>query len=187
MSELWNIAEMGVGLWSGLQAGSIALIAFGLDSVIEVIAGGVAIWRIRKEWSQDKEKEAAEKKALRLLGLAFFLLSAYIAIQASANLLKLAEEPRPSLVGAVLVIATTISMAIIYRAKTSLAKKIGSRALRAEAVGNFVTDLQDLAVLGGVGLNFLFGWWWADPIAALLLIPFLLKEGLESFRDDEED
>lgn len=182
LGEIWNVGEMGVGLWSGFQTGSVALIAFGLDSVIEVFAGAVVIWSLRREGSQEEGK-AKQKKALRLVGVTFFLLSVYIAIQAAVTLLGWVEEPRESLVGIGLVIATAVSMTVLYRAKSKIAKKLGSSILRAEAVENLVCDLQDLTVLAGIGLNFLFGWWWADPIAALLLIPFLLREGLESFDD----
>ena len=180
VSELWNIGEVGVGLWSGFQAGSVALIAFGLDSVIEVFAGAVAIRSLRREWTDGEKAKAAEKRELRLLRMTFFLLSGYIAIQTFVTLLGWVEEPRESLVGIGLVVATAVSMTILFRAKSTIAKKLGSSVLRKEAVENLVCDLQDLTVLAGLGLNLLFGWWWADPIGALLLIPFLLREGLES-------
>lgn len=185
ITEIWNIGELVIGLWAGFQTASIALVAFGLDSAIEVFAGAVAIWSLRKLGSQ-KEQEAKQKKAVRLLGVTFFLLSIYIAIQSSASLLGWAEEPRESLIGIVLVIATAASMTILYRVKNNMAKKLGSKVLRKEAVENLVCDLQDLTVLAGLGLNFLFGWWWADPIGAFLLIPFLIREGLESFRGEED-
>ncbi len=175
--EIWNIGEMVAGLWAGFQAGSIALIAFGFDSVVEVFAGGVAIWTLRGKG------RTVERKAIRLLGLTFFLLSAYIAVQSSVTLLGSAEEPRQSPIGIALILATIVSMTLLYRAKSGIAKKLGSSVLRAEAVENLVCDLQDLTVLVGLGLNFFFGWWWADPVSALLLIPFLVREGLGSFRE----
>ncbi len=189
IGELWNIGEMAVALWSGVEASSIALIAFGLDSGGELFAGAVLIWHLRKEWSQQEEgaHSAAERKSLRLLGITFFLLSAYIAFQSIATLLGWLERPRESSIGIILVIFSAAVMTILYFGKTKIAKKIGSRALRAEAVESLVCDLQDLTLLGGLGVNLLFGWWWADPIAALLLIPFLLKEGLESFTDEVEE
>jgi len=174
--------EMGVALWSGYQAGSIALIAFGLDSGIEIFAGSVLIWRLREEWGKD-EDQVAERKATRLLGVTFFLLSVYIAGQASATLLGWVEEPQESPVGILLVVASAVLMTILYRGKSKIARRLGSRALRAEAIESLVCDLQDLTVLVGLGLNLLFQWWWADPVAALMLIPFLLREGIESFRD----
>ncbi|MBI4258897.1 MAG: cation transporter [Thaumarchaeota archaeon] len=184
IGELWNIGEMVVALWSGFQASSIALIAFGLDSGLEIFAGAVLIWSLRKEWNLEEEK-ATDRKALRLLGVTFFVLSAYIAIQSFATLLGWVEEPRQSYIGIVLVITSAVVMTLLYLGKTKIAKKIGSRALRAEAIETLVCDLQDVTVLGGLGLHVLFGWWWADPVAAFLLIPFLLKEGLESFREEK--
>jgi divalent metal cation (Fe/Co/Zn/Cd) transporter len=184
IGELWNIGEMGVALWSGFQANSVALIAFGLDSGLEIFAGAVLIWSLRKELNEEDEK-VTDRKALRLLGVTFFMLSVYIAIQSLATLLGWVEEPRQSFIGIILVLASAIVMTLLYLGKTKVAKEIGSRALRAEAIETLMCDLQDVTVLGGLGLYVLFGWWWADPVAALLLIPFLLREGLESFRDEK--
>jgi divalent metal cation (Fe/Co/Zn/Cd) transporter len=182
IGELWNVGEMGVALWSGFQANSVALIAFGLDSGLELFMGAILIWNLRKELHLD-EKKLTEQKALRLLGFTFFVLSVYIAIQSIATLLGWLEEPRHSYIGIALVIISAVVMTMLYFGKNDVAKKIGSKALRAEAIGTLVCDLQDITVLAGLGLYVLFGWWWADPVAALLLIPFLLKEGLESFED----
>jgi len=183
IGELWNILEAGVALWSGLAAGSIALLAFGLDSLIELFAGGVLIWRLGKEWRGEQEEEA-ERKALRLVGATFFLLAGYILLQASATLLGWLAEPRESAVGIVLVVASALIMTVLYFGKTSIAKKLSSPALRAEAVESLVCDLQDLTLLVGLGANALWGWWWADPLAALALIPFLLREGWEAVKGD---
>jgi len=183
IGELWNILEAGVALWSGLAAGSIALLAFGLDSLIELFAGGVLIWRLGKEW-RGEQGEKAERKALRLVGATFFLLAGYILLQASATLLGWLAEPRESAVGIVLVVASALIMTVLYFGKTSIAKKLSSPALRAEAVESLVCDLQDLTLLVGLGANALWGWWWADPLAALALIPFLLREGWEAVKGD---
>ena len=172
-----------MALWSGLAAGSIALLAFGLDSLIELFAGGVLIWRLGKEWKGEQEEEA-ERKALRLVGATFFLLASYILLQASATLLGWLAEPRESAVGIVLVVASALIMTVLYFGKTSIAKKLSSPALRAEAVESLVCDLQDLTLLVGLGANALWGWWWADPLAALALIPFLLREGWEAVKGD---
>ena len=183
IGELWNVLEAGVALWSGLAAGSIALLAFGLDSLIELFAGGVLIWRLGKEW-RGEQGEKAERKALRLVGATFFLLAGYILLQASATLLGWLAEPRESTVGIVLVVASALVMTVLYFGKTSIAKKLSSPALRAEAVESLVCDLQDLTLLVGLGANALWGWWWADPLAALALIPFLLREGWEAVKGD---
>ena len=176
----WNFIEAGVAIWSALIASSVALLAFGLDSVIEIFAGGVLIWRLSlKENQQEKE---AEKKALKLVGTTFLLLAVYIVFQSLATLIGFFSEPQPSQVGIVLVVVSALVMSVLFWEKTRIAKKLGSRALRAEALESLMCDIQDLTLLFGLGLNALLDWWWADPVAALLLIPFLIKEGWESIR-----
>ncbi len=167
-----------MALWSAVNVSSVALLAFGLDSLIEIFAGGVLIWRLSAEWKQEEE-EAAERRALKLVGITFFLLAAYVLVQSVTTLLGWISEPRKSLMGIALVIASAFVMTLLFWGKSKLAERLGSRALRAEAMESLVCDLQDLTVLIGLGLNALLGWWWADPVAALALIPFLLKEGWE--------
>jgi len=153
---------------------------------VELFAGVVLIWRLRGEWT-GHEEAAAERRALRLVGFTFFLLSIYIAVQATATLLGYSARPNPSLPGIILVIASAVAMTILYVWKIDVAKRLGSRALRAEAVESLVCDVQDLTVLAGLGLNALWGWWWADPLAALALIPLLLKEGWEAVSGEEHE
>ncbi|MEJ2270949.1 MAG: cation transporter [Candidatus Bathyarchaeota archaeon] len=181
IGELWNVFEGTVAIWAALLAGSVALLAFGLDSIIELFAGGVMIWRFMKE-KEDKEAKK-EKTALRLIGLTFFLLSAFIIFQSLATLFGFFAQPSESLVGIFITISSAVLMTVLFFYKTRIAKQIGSRALRAEAYQSLICDLQDLVVLVGLGLNGLFGWWWADPLMALALVPFLVKEGLESFEE----
>lgn len=178
---LWNLVEAGVGLWSGIEASSVALIAFGLDSFVELFAGGVLVWHLRRGWAGE-EKAASERKAHRLLGITFFVLAAYVAVQSSAALLGWLPTPRVSFIGIGLIAASALVMSALYVRKAAVARQLRSRALRAEAVETLVCDLQDLTVLLGLGLNALAGWWWADPLAALALIPFLLWEGWEGVR-----
>ncbi len=178
IGELWNILEAGVGLWSGIEASSVALIAFGLDSFVEIFAGAVLIRHLNQDW-KGKEGEARERRAHRFLGITFFLLASYIAFQSSATLLGWLPRPRESLVGIALVVASALLMAVLYVKKTAIARELSSRALRAEAIGTLVCDLQDLTLLAGLGLNAIAGLWWADPVAAVALIPFLLREGWE--------
>jgi divalent metal cation (Fe/Co/Zn/Cd) transporter len=177
---LWNFLEAGIALWSGFIANSVALLAFGLDSLVEIFAGAILIWRLSVEEKQQEEE--AESKALKLVGATFFLLAIYVLFQSLATLTGFLVEPQQSMVGIILVVASSVVMTVLFLEKTRIAKKLGSRALRAEAVESLMCDLQDLTVLFGLGLNALFGWWWADPVAALLLIPFLLKEGWESIK-----
>ena len=179
IGEAWNVLEAGVALWSAIVASSVALLAYGLDSLIEIFAGVVLIWRLGREW-KGAEEEAAEKKALKLVGATFFLLAAYVMIQSLATLLGWLAEPQESHVGILLVISSAIVMTVLFWAKNRIAKRLGSRALRAEAIQSLMCDLQDLTVLFGLGLNAISGWRWADPLAALALVPFMLKEGWEA-------
>ena len=188
---VWNIAEAVVAFWAGLQAGSVAMLAFGLDSIVELLAGGVLVWRLRTE-RDEEDAEAAERKAQRLVGLTFFLLAAYVFLHSGANLLGWLPEPQPSLAGIVLVVASAVVMAILYVAKMRIATRMQSRALRAEAMESLFCDLQDFTILVGLALNSLFSWWWADPVAALVLVPFFIKEGRENLSghchgDDHEE
>ncbi|MCW4035421.1 MAG: cation transporter [Candidatus Bathyarchaeota archaeon] len=174
----WNFVEAAVALWSASVSSSVALFAFGLDSLIEIFAGAVLIWRLNLD---EEQEENAESRALKLVGVTFFVLAVFVAFQSLATLTGFLVAPQESFVGIVLVVASAVLMTVLYVGKIRLAKKLGSRALRAEAVESLMCDLQDLTVLVGLGLNVLFGWWWADPVAALFLIPFLLKEGFEAF------
>ena len=187
IGEIWNIFEAVVALWSGIGAGSVALIGFGLDSILELAAGGILIWRLQTRWEDEGEEGAAERKAHKLVGITFFVLAGYILVQSVATLAGILPEPEQTSVGIILIVASAIIMTILYFRKMDVAEKIGSRALRAEAKETLVCDLQDLTVLVGLGANFLFGWWWADPVAALGLIPFLIKEGWEGVMGEDDD
>ena len=170
-----------IAIWAALIAGSVALWAFGLDSLIELFAGAVMIWRFWKD-KEDNQGDK-EKTALRLIGVTFFLLSAFILFQSIATLLGYFTPPKESTLGILITISSAILMTILFFYKTRIAKKMGSKALRAEAYQSLICDLQDLIVLAGLGLNLVLGWWWADPVMALTLIPFLIKEGLEAFEE----
>ena len=182
IGESWNILEAGVALWAALLSSSVALLAFGLDSLIELFAGAVLIWRFSKEAS---DESLAERKALRLVGVTFFLLSGFILFQSLATLLGYSGEPQQSFPGVLITVLSALVMTILFAFKKNIAKKLSSRALRAEAYESLMCDLQDLVVIAGLGLNILLGWWWADPVMALTLVPFLVREGLESFRKEE--
>ena len=176
---LWNVLEGGVALWAAAQTSSVALLAYGLDSVIEIAAGGLLVWRLRAGL---EESEAAETRAQRLLALSFFLLAAYIAIHSLINLLGFFPEPEPSTVGIVLVVASAVVMSALYVGKMRIATRMQSWSLRAEALESLFCDLQDVTILIGLALNVLLSWWWADPVVALFLVPFFIKEGLENFK-----
>ena len=183
IGEIWNLFEATIALWLALIAGSVALFAFGLDSLIELFAGAVLIWRFYEE---KKDDSSTERRALRMIGITFFLLSAIIMFQSIATLFGYFSRPQESFSGILITISSAVLMTILFFFKSNIAKKLNSRALMAEAYESLICDLQDLVVLAGLGLNILFGWWWADPIMAMVLIPFLIKEGFESFRDEQE-
>lgn len=183
---VWNLVEAGVAFWAGVQAGSVALFAYGLDSVVELFAGGVLVWRLRIEGGGE-DAETAEQRSRRLIGFTFFLLAVYVALHSIASLVGWLPQPEPSLAGVILVIASAVVMTVLYIAKMRVATRMQSRALRAEAIESLFCDLQDVAVLIGLGFNALLAWWWADPVAGLLLIPFFIKEGLENFEGHEHE
>jgi divalent metal cation (Fe/Co/Zn/Cd) transporter len=184
---LWNPVEALVALPVGALASSPVLIAFGIKSIIELFAGSVMVWRLRKEWGTPEEAEAAERKAERLIGITFFLLAAYITVHTVTSLSGMLPEPEASPVGIAIILASAVVMSILYVGKMRVAVPLQSRALRGEAIESLMCDLQDLAIIVGLGANALFGWWWADPVAALALIPFLTKEGREAFSEREHD
>ena len=183
IGEIWNIFEAIVALWAALLASSVALLAFGLDSLIELFAGAVLIWRF---WKETSDESLADKKALRIVGVTFFLLSGFILFQSTITLLGYFSRPQESFIGILLTISSAVFMTILFVFKKRIAAELGSRALRAEAYESLICDLQDFIVLVGLGLNILLGLWWADPLMALELIPFLIKEGVEAFRDEKE-
>ena len=181
---LWNLVEAGVGFWAGAQAGSVALLAFGFDSIVELLAGGILIWRLRAD-QNGHDEEAAERKAQRLLGLTFYLLAAYVAVHSGANLLGWLPQPEPSIAGVAIIIASAIVMSGLYIGKMRIAIRMQSWSLRAEAMETLFCDIQDLTILIGLALNALLSWWWADPVSSWILIPFLINEGRENLSDHD--
>jgi divalent metal cation (Fe/Co/Zn/Cd) transporter len=181
IGEVWNVFEATVAVWAALLASSVALLAFGLDSLIELFAGAVVIWRFYR--GRGSKESESEKKALRLIGATFFLLSVFIVSQSIATLLGYSHPPEVSIVGILITVSSAFLMTALFLLKSRIAARIDSRALKAEAYQSLVCDLQDLAVLFGLALNGLFGWWWADPLMAMALVPFLIREGLEVFQE----
>ena len=175
----WNVIEAGVAISAGLAADSVALIGFGLDSIIEVTAAVALIWRLTRE---AEEETNAERRALLVVGLTFFALAAYVAFE-SAKTLWFREVPRESLVGIALAVASGIIMPWLGLAKRRLARQLGSKALAADAVETLVCAWLSAILLAGLGLNSLFNWWWADPVAGLLMAGFIVREGWEAIEE----
>ena len=179
----WNVIEGIVAIAAGVIAGSIALVGFGLDSYIEVASGLVLIWRLRKHgFSNDEDEETAEKKAIFFVGITFLVLALYVTYQSGKKLL-LHEPPDESLIGIILAIVSLIIMPLLAFYKKRLAAEINSRALRADALETLACSYLSLTLVLGLGANALFGWWWADPIAALAMVYFLVKEGSEAIEE----
>lgn len=184
----WNVLEAVIAIGAGWLAGSVALVGFGLDSVIETIAATALYRRLRAEQAGATEEEAEvhERKALWIVGITFFLLGGYIAFEAVTTLWT-SESPQTSPVGIILASVSLVVMPVLALAKHRTGKALNSRALVADAKETFVCSYLSLSLLAGLGLNALFGWWWADPIAALTMLPFVLREGWEAIEEAREE
>lgn len=178
----WNLAEAVVAIGAGLLAGSSALLGFGLDSVIESTSGAVLLWRLRA----GPEGERREQLALRLVGVSFLVLAAFVAWEAGSSL-WLREQPDDSLVGIVLAAVSLIVMPILARAKRKVAAGLGSGALQADSRQTDLCAVLSAILLGGLALNWLLGWWWADPVAALVMVPVIALEGRRALRGEHCD
>ena len=184
----YNVVEAVVALWAGSEAGSIALFGFGLDSVIEVVAASALLWRLSVEArGGDPERiEKAEGKVRRLIGITFLVLAAYVTVQAVYTLTT-QSRPEESLVGIVLAAASLIIMPLLAWGKLRVARGLGSEALRAEAKETLACAYLSFTLLLGLLLNATLGWWWADPAVALLMVPWLIREGLEGWRGEGDE
>ncbi len=176
----WNAFEAAVALISGLLAGSIALLGFGLDSVIETISAGILLWRLRAEDDAER-RERAELVARRLVGACFLLLAAYIAIE-SVRALWIRATPECSIAGILIAVAAVVLMPLLGRAKRRVAASINSRALHADSrQADFCAYLSAI-LLAGLLAHALLGWWWADPVAALFMTPIIAREAVRGLR-----
>jgi len=179
----WNVVEAAVAIIAGLWAGSIALVGFGLDSIIEVTAAGMLVWRLRCELTcRHRTHERAEKIVLRVIGITFFILAAYVLYKAGDMLLH-AQAPEASRVGIVLAVLAAVLSPWLALRKQALARQLNSRALAADALETFACGYLSITLLIGIALNATLGWWWADPAAALLMVPVLLWSGWVSLQE----
>jgi cation diffusion facilitator family transporter len=185
----WNVAEGLIAVSAGLAAGSIALLGFGVDSFVETVSGVVLIWRLSAELRGRLDEEATERverRAERLVGLAFLLLAAYVAFEAIGALVG-KEEPAVSPVGIFLTAVSIGVMIWLARAKRRVGEALGSRALLADARQTAACWYLSVVTLSGLALNAAFGWWWADPVAALGIVVLLVREGIEALRGEDDD
>ncbi len=172
----WNVAEGVIAVAAGAAAGSIALIGFGIDSAIETSSGVILLWRLFSG-------EHRERLALRLVGVSFLVLAAYVAFD-GAKSLWFGEPPEESLVGIVLAAVSLVVMPLLARAKRRVAAEMGSRALAADSRQTSLCAYLSAILLCGLALYALLGWWWADPMAALVMVPIIGREGIEALRGE---
>ena len=176
----YNSLEAIASLVAGVFAGSVALIGFGIDSVIEVTASGAAQWRLRSDLDLVR-RVRAERLSLRLIGACFLGLATYVAFD-SGRALWLKERPDRTIVGVVVLALSVLVMPLLALAKRQVADKMKSGALRAEARQTSLCAYLSVIALAGVALNAGFGWWWADPVAALAMVPIIVSEGIAGLR-----
>lgn len=179
----YNIVEAIVSIVLGGIAGSIALVGFGLDSIVESLSGLVLIWRLRKHGKISAEaEEKLEQTAARFVAVTFLILGGYVLFE-SVRKLVLAEVPDTSLAGIVVALVSLVAMPLLSWQKYRTGKQIGSRALVADSRETLACAFLSVALLVGLGANYLFGFWQADPIAGIIITAFLFREGWEGWRD----
>lgn len=177
-SLAWNLLETVVGFIAGLMAGSVALIGFALDSVVESSSAGAMVWRLRTEGQGKWTNEAIERRTVRIIAGAFFALAVYVGIQATIDLVR-RQEPEESFLGIVLALVSLVVMPWLARRKRAMARRLDSRALQADAGQTALCTLISAALLLGLVANALLGWWWADPVAGLAIAGIAAREGRE--------
>ncbi len=184
----YNALEAALSVLWGYWARSIALMGFGLDSVIELAAAGVLLWRLRLEGrgASAEAIESGERRVQRFVGITFITLALYVTGQ-SGWILLMARPPHESVVGIIIAAASLVIMPLVSWGKIRAARHIGSKALAAEARETLACSYLSLTLLVGLVANALWGWWWADPVAALLMVPWLVKEGIEGIRGEDDD
>jgi divalent metal cation (Fe/Co/Zn/Cd) transporter len=176
----YNSLEAVVSLVAGALAGSVALIGFGFDSLIELGSGVAALWRLRSD-ARPHERERAERRTLRVIGVCFLLLAGYVLVESGASLIS-REAPDDSIPGIVIAAGSLIVMPLLARAKRRVAGQLSSAALTAEARQTEICWYLSLILLCGLLLNAALQWWWADPVAALAMVPLIGYEGVEALR-----
>jgi divalent metal cation (Fe/Co/Zn/Cd) transporter len=179
----YMVVECLLSLLAGYLSGSIALVGFGLDSLLECLSGGVMIWRFYPHPGRSAEDEARlERRAVKIIGYLFFLLAAYILYESVEKLIYV-EIPRPSLLGIFVALSSIIVMPALYLVKFRTGESLGSASLRADSKQTLACALLSVALLLGLGLNYFWGLWQADPVIGLLIVFFLVKEGSGALKE----
>jgi divalent metal cation (Fe/Co/Zn/Cd) transporter len=177
---IYNSLEGLISIIAGLIAGSVSLVGFGIDSAIEVTSGAALLWRLHHEFSPER-RESAERITLKIVGVCFIALAVYV-LYDSLSVLIQRDAPERSITGIVVAAVSVVVMPLLARSKRQVAAYISSDAMRADSrQTDFCTYLSAI-LLGGLLLNALLGWWWADPIAALVMVPIIANEGVGALK-----
>jgi divalent metal cation (Fe/Co/Zn/Cd) transporter len=176
----WNSIEGLVAVALGIIVGSVSLVGFGLDSFIEVASGSVLLWRMSVD-SDVRRRELNEKRALKIVGISFLVLAGYIVYESGMDLVS-RRAPEHSVPGIILACVSLVVMPLLSRAKRTVGRAMGSAAMHADAKQTEFCTYLSAILLGGLLLNALFGLWWADPVAAIVMAPIIAKEGIEGLQ-----
>lgn len=184
----WDAVEAGLALWAGHRAGSVSLVTFGLDSIIEMVAAAALIWRLSRAWAGANAEaiERSERRVGRLVGATFVALAIYVMADAGSAL-WMRDHALPSEWGVALATAALVVMPVLAWAKLHAARRLGSAALAAEAKESIACAYLSAVLLMGLVVNAILGWWWMDAVAALAMVPWLLKEGREALVGEDDD
>jgi divalent metal cation (Fe/Co/Zn/Cd) transporter len=178
----WNSLEGLIAVTAGAVAGSISLVGFGVDSFIEVTSGSALLWRMSLD-ADVHRREQMERRTLRIVGTCFLALAAYVAYEAGMDLIG-QKAPAHSLPGILLACVSLVVMPILSRAKRRVGTAMHSAAMHADAKQTEFCTYLSAILLGGLLLNSVWGLWWADPVAALVMVPIIAKEGIDGLRGD---
>jgi divalent metal cation (Fe/Co/Zn/Cd) transporter len=176
----WNSVEAVASIVAGLIAGSVSLVGFGLDSVIEVASGAALLWRLHQDANASR-REHVERTTLKIFGWCFIALALYIVYESASTLIR-HEAPERSIPGIIIASAAVIVMPLLARAKRRIAAGIESGAMHADSRQTDFCAYLSAILLGGLLMNAVLGWWWADPVAGLVMVPIIAKEGLDGLK-----
>jgi divalent metal cation (Fe/Co/Zn/Cd) transporter len=183
---VWNLAEGAVAIVAAALADSRALIGFGVDSFVESASATVLIWRLSVEQRSPERAEHVEQRALRIIGVTFLALAALVGIESTRSLIA-GEQPDVSWTGIVLTIVSLIVMPVLAHEKRQVGRELGSRSVEADSQQTQACVYLSAVVLVGLAANAAFGWWWADPVAALGVVVFLVREGRKALEAEHVD
>ncbi len=183
----WNLVEATLALIFGLKAGSIALIGFGFDSLIETLSAAIVGWRLQIEanGASSETVEKVESITSKIAGGLLFALAAYVLLDSMRRILGYAFHAQESLIGITITIAALVVMPLLAKAKLSVAHDLNSKALKADAMESNCCAWFALTTLVGLVLNATLHWWWADPVAGLVLVPLMIREGVSAVRNKD--